>query len=363
MAAPPADILSPVAPGMVTLARQARGLSQTELAALLNITQGRLSKIESGLLPVSDDLLTVMVRQLHFPPGFFQQTGRTLGVGVAELFHRKRQNVSAKVLDKIHAVIEIRSVHHVKALLRSSEIECKIPQFDVDAYGGQADDIARMLRATWTLPKGPIPNLTRVIEDAGGVVIPFDFETHLIDAISRWVPGLPPLFFVNRMVPTDRLRWSLAHELGHMVMHALPTPEIEQQADAFAAEFLVPAREARSDLANVTLPSLANLKRYWKVSMQALLRRAENIGTITRNQARYLWSQMARAGYRTREPIELDPTIERPDLLRELVDIHRKELGYSIADLAEMLTIYEDELRAWYMADDPAPHLRVVIGQ
>ena len=57
------------------------------------------------------------------------------------------------------------------------------------------------------------------------MVISVDFETPRIDAISRWMPGLPPLFFVNKDIPKDRYRYSLTHELGHVVMHALGCPK------------------------------------------------------------------------------------------------------------------------------------------
>jgi Zn-dependent peptidase ImmA (M78 family) len=152
------------------------------------------------------------------------------------------------------------------------------------------------------------------------------------------------LFFVNESVPKDRYRLSLAHELGHMVMHTYPTPDIEAQAFQFAAEFLLPEREVKMDLHQVDLPKLVNLKRYWRVSMAALLKRAEELGMVTPNRARYLWTQMGKAGYTKREPIELDITGEQPRLLREIVEAHQKELGYSIEDLRVLLPLNDDEL-------------------
>ena len=133
-----------------------------------------------------------------------------------------------------------------------------------------------------------------------------------------------------------------------------------KSVNEFAAEFLVPERDVRSDLSDLTLPKLANLKRYWKVSMQALLKRAEALGTVTPNRARYLWAQIGNAGYRRREPVELDLPAERPALVRELFEVHRKELGYSIADLCEMLAVREDELFTWYLQTDSGSQLRLV---
>uniref|UniRef100_UPI000A5CA4A8 ImmA/IrrE family metallo-endopeptidase n=1 Tax=Vibrio campbellii TaxID=680 RepID=UPI000A5CA4A8 len=71
----------------------------------------------------------------------------------------------------------------------------------------------------------------------------------LIDAMSQRIDGMPVLFFVNVNAPADRLRHTLAHELGHMVLHTITfadDDEMEQEADAFAGAFLVPADEIRT---------------------------------------------------------------------------------------------------------------------
>ena len=71
-----------------------------------------------------------------------------------------------------------------------------IPELDPEAFDGKPEEVARAVRAAWNLPRGPVHNLTATIEDAGGIVILTDFGTPLLDAVSRWVPGLPPLFSV-----------------------------------------------------------------------------------------------------------------------------------------------------------------------
>jgi Zn-dependent peptidase ImmA (M78 family) len=350
-----------VNPAMIILARESRGLSQKVLAERLYVTQGRISKIESGLLIVQDDILERISCILMYPKHFFYQKGGIIGVGIAEVFHRKRQSVSKHVLDKIYAQIEIR-IRHIQELLRSVEISCTIPHLDIDEYNEQVEEIARSVRIHLQLPRGPIQDLTETLEDAGVLIIPFDFETHLIDAISRWLPTLPPLFLVNEDSPKDRCRFSLAHELGHIVMHMLPTADMETQANRFAQEFLLPERDIIADLMDLDLAKLANLKRYWKVSMAALLARAESLSTITPNQARYLWSQIAKAGYKTREPAELDVRGEEPRLIHELIETFQNELDYSKDDLQSILPLCDEELYSFYLQNDahPKPLLRLV---
>src|SRR5207249_3684018 len=138
------------------------------------------------------------------------------------------------------------------------------------------------------------------------------------------------------------------HELGHVVMHRTINPDIEQQAFAFAAAFLMPADNVLPMFDLVTPARLAALKPYWKVSMQALLRRATDLGAITDRQARYVWMQLSAAGYRMREPAELDIPVEEPRLLRAMIDLHAGKLRYSVNDLGKLLGLLESELRELY---------------
>jgi len=348
-------------PQLVILARESRGLGQKALAETLKVSQGTISKIETGLIPLSDEMIEMLSEVLDYPEHFFRQEGKSAGIGIAEIFHRKRQSVPQRVLNKIYAQIEIR-IKHISTLLVSTEVSSNIPKMDVDEYGGRVEEIARAVRSQWNIPRGPIRDMTEAIEDAGGIIIPFDFETSLVDAISRWVPGLPPLFFMNERIPKDRYRLSLGHELGHMVMHTYPTPDIEEQAFRFAAEFLMPERDILMDLDNLNLPKLANLKRYWRISMAALLKRADELETIKPNQVRYLWAQMSKAGYKTNEPIELDVSGERPHLLYELIEAHQNDLGYTIEDLRMLIPLNDDELWKFYLQDptNPRPHLKMM---
>jgi Zn-dependent peptidase ImmA (M78 family)/transcriptional regulator with XRE-family HTH domain len=340
----PADVRA----DLIVLARESRGLTQSKLAALLGLSQGHLSKIEAGLLPVSSTVLDGLVEVLHYPPAFFTQSERLYGPGASEFFHRKRQSLSTRVLSRVHAEIDIRRIHVSRLLQAVTVDEEAIPEFDPDTFPGGAAEVARAVRAAWIVPKGPVQNLTQLIEDAGGIVIPTAFGTQLLDALGRYVPAMPPLFFTNRDAPTDRTRLTLAHELGHMVMHHVPNADMEAQAFDFAAEFLMPAREIRAELSgSLYLDKLVGLKLRWKVSMQALLRRAQHLGTIDERRARYLWMLMGKSGFRVREPAEADLLPEQPRLLARMLEIH-SSLGYSESDLSDLLALCRDEFREKY---------------
>lgn len=339
-------------PVMLVIARESRGLTQKDLAEKLSVTQGWLSRVESNLRSISEDVLQKLSDILDYPIEFFYQTDPIYGFGPSELFNRRRQDVPAKRLEMIHAQINISRIHLAR-MLRGVEIgNTNIPNFELGEFNGNVDDIARAIRAMWHIPPGPINNLTKIIEDNGGIIIPFDFGTSRIDAMSLFVPGTPPLFFINMNSPGDRVRFTLCHELAHIVMHQRDiNPDMEKQADRFAAQFLMPEKDIRPYLRNLSFPKLADLKLYWKVSMAALLKRATDLGEITESQARSMWMRMSSLGYRSKEPPELDIPVEVPTLYQEIIDTYRNELGYSTLEFAKLLCIFEQEVKHNYFVN------------
>jgi len=237
-----------------------------------------------------------------------------------------------------------------------------VPQFDIDEHG-EPENIARAVREMWALERGPIPNLVEVLERAGVLIIECDFGATEVDAVGMRLQGMPPLIFMNATAPMDRVRYTIAHELGHLVMHALPTEDVEKDADRFAAEFLMPEYDIKPQLAHATLATLSILKRVWRVSMAALLKRARDLRTISAQRATMLWKQMSALGFRKREPAELDLTAEKPRLLRDMMEYHLKELGMSEGDLMAMFALFEPDFRKFYATDERrGGSLRLVVA-
>ena len=345
-------------PEMLTLARRSRGLTQVELADQIGVTQGTVSKYEAGVMPVSELDLGKLSLALDYPPQLFLQIIRIEGPGISESFHRKRQSMSANALHRMYALAEIRRVEIQKLVKSWQGPDLGFPRYPVDEHDDNPEKIARTVRALWQIPNGPVFNVTKTIEQAGGIIFGYDFGTRQIDGFSLRSATTPPLFYLNQGIPPDRWRWTLAHELGHIVMHFDPsrTPKLmEEQSDRFAGEFLAPAHELKPQLLELGFQKLAGLKLYWKISMQALVMRAYWIGTITERQRRNMFVRLSKAGYRLREPAELDPPIEFPEMPHRLVHFHREQLGYSDADIQQALNIGTNDLRTFY--PDPLDHL------
>lgn len=342
-------MISSFNPKLLIVARQARGVSQEVLSERAQINQGFLSKVENGLREPSEDIVKRIADTLEFPESFFYQQEEIYGLPVSvHPLHRKKSSVGVRGLEVIHAETNI-AIMNIKRLLQSVELSFRhpMPSFDVEEYEGDIEKIAALTRRHWLLPNGPIENLTECLERSGCIIVWSDFHNFEVDGISFSIHKMPICIFINRNRPADRMRFTLAHELGHLVMHRYPNPHMEEQADKFASAFLMPYHDIKESLIpfgkKLTLNYLAYLKPIWRVSMQAMLMRAKDVGVINKTQNEYLWKKINYARIRFQEPAELDFPHEQPKLLSSILKLHFEKLGYAISELAEALYLKESE--------------------
>jgi Zn-dependent peptidase ImmA (M78 family)/transcriptional regulator with XRE-family HTH domain len=348
---------------LLLLARQYRERSQSEVARAAGLNQGYYSRVENGLLPEgpSEESVARIAKSLSFPQTFFFQNESAAGMPLSvHPFHRKKQSIPDRTLKRVHAELSFRLIH-LRKLLTAVDTKqiLPLPWIDVDDGGGPRE-IARKIRVAWMVPPGPIENLTALAERAGIIVVWCDFGA-AIDGVTMMSPDLPPCIFLNRASPSDRQRASLAHEIGHVVMHRVPTDTMEDEAYTFGAELLVPERELRKDFigAKFNLELLARLKAKWRVSMQFLLYQAQEIRAISRYHAQYLWRQISQRGWRTHEPTETEFSAEKPNLFLHILNLHSEDLGYGMTEFSELLHMEPNDLRYLYGLQDGRPQAQL----
>jgi Zn-dependent peptidase ImmA (M78 family)/DNA-binding XRE family transcriptional regulator len=337
-------------PEMLIVARESRALTQTALARKTAIPQSSISKFENGVLELTGENLAKIAAVLDYPVHFFFRSGHVYGFRSPCFYHRKRVTLSVLKLKEIQARMNVLRIQ-AATILDGVDVETAVSfqRLDLDDYG-TPERVAALVRANWRLPMGPIRNLVHAVEAAGGVVVRASLVTRKLDAVSHWGVGQRPLFFLNDEMPDERLRFTLAHEIGHIVMHASTNPDQEQEADRFASEFLMPAQEIRADLHDLTLARARELKPYWRVSMAALVRRAYDLDQISYRQYRRLFTRLGQLGYRINEPGSLPR--EEPSVLSEAIKVHLNEHGYSVAELARAAGVHEHEFRALFLPEE-----------
>jgi Zn-dependent peptidase ImmA (M78 family) len=356
---------------MLVLARESRSMTQAELAQVMTrqsggtpVSQGYISKAEAGRLEVTGARLPLYATALGYPVAVLCTDPQLHGVGVGLIHHRKRASLGAPALRRIHAELALARMQTSALLtLGGTQHNHRFHRIAVDDFD-TASDAAITLRREWGLAPGAVPHLVRLIEGAGGLALVRDLGSRELDAVTQWIDGEPPLFLINAHAPADRFRWSLAHELGHVIMHDEPgvTAVQERQADEFASEFLLPADTIRGELkqGRLDLPRLLDLKHRWGVSMAALLRRASTLGAISDWQYRNLMVEMSALGYRTQEPGDL--VRENPRSISGLVAHLRDYEGYHLEQLADAAGLLADEFMRLYLCNDDstdASHVEV----
>jgi Zn-dependent peptidase ImmA (M78 family)/transcriptional regulator with XRE-family HTH domain len=336
---------------MLRLARHLKGFHQTEAAAQLGIEQPLLSRVENGLVEAREEMLLRAETVYELPRSFFELTDPVFGAPVSvHPMWRRKADVSVREMDAIVAEVNIRLMH-LRRLLEGAELRHAndLPRLDIEDYE-DAETIAGIVRAHWKVPNGPIKDLTLLVERAGVLVAYSSLGGASVSGVTFSAPGLPPLIVLNNEQPADRLRFTLAHELGHLIMHRFPSPTMEDEAHTFASAFLMPAADIKPYLIGrrIDLERLAALKPEWRVAMQALLVRATALNFVSKNQAQYLWKQINARRLRLREPPELDFAPERPTVISSMLQVHMNALGYTLEELAKLLHVRPHMLASFY---------------
>ncbi len=312
-------------------ARELLRLTQAELAGEVGIAQPTIAHIEGGFFQPSQSVVEAIATRLGFPMSFFERADPP-NFPLGSLLFRSHRSIASAEKVEAHRLGQLGfEISIVLSKRVRNKITLRLPQIvDEPSDYIQAAQLTRS--ALGLSPEVPIPNLVKAVEQSGAVVVTLPTAFEHCDAYSLWVnvPSYQPTFetkkpliALSNEVPGDRLRLSLAHELGHLVMHqsiSSSSAEIEEEAYKFAAELLLPEVPIRQQITPpVTLTSLSVLKPIWGVSIQALIVRAHDLGIITERQHRYLYKQLNTHEWRTNEPIVI-PT-EKPRAMRQMAEI------------------------------------------
>ena len=304
-------------PITLRLVRQSMGESQKDFAEkVLQVKQAVLSKYENGIIVPPDAVLDKLEHYTLFPRSFFFQTGTELPSGL--VFHRKRNSLSSRIRERIEAEVRLRALD-VMTLFKETGTKSDI----IERNGLSAQEMAIELRKTWKLGNNPIDNMVSLLEKHNIVILKFDFDTDKLDAFFMPLPSgvICIALNSNTSFSADRQRFSLAHELGHALLHKdqVPDETLEKEADEFAADFLFPVAEAQMELKQkLSFALLKELKAKWKISMQAILFKGHKLGLIDERTYKRYYIYFSSQGYRKNEP-PCGVENEKPSLLYSIL--------------------------------------------
>jgi len=335
----PARTNCPFQGSRLRLARTFNGITLEELGVQISVTRQYVQRLEVDPATVpSEDLLAALAEALHVEVEFFFEP--PLGEVQEEVcYFRKRKTTPMHVRRRALSYGTIFNV-----ILSYLDRRFEFPGISITSAiartAGDIERIAENCRRDWGLHlDAPIANTIRTIELAGGVVTTFDGVSDSVDAFS-YIHSRPVVVRNTAKASTSRARFDISHELGHLILHqGLETDDhqLEDEANRFASAFLLPRialikefpRRQRLDWSE-----LLQMKARWGVSLQAIIRRAYDLGLIGAMQYRNANVYISRNGWKTSEPGEELIPVESPEIVPS---------GFQL--LAEQGTFPEDVAR------------------
>ncbi len=353
-------------PLRLKLARERRGLSKKALAELVQLSPKTVSAYESENPPfdLQDETVSRFAMALGYPVKFFYKDR-------VELIDA--DTISFRAVTKLPSKLRLASE---SASILAYEISCwldrkfnNLPKVDLPDFTHdnrhEPEAASKELRVNWGIGELSVKNMVHLLESKGIRVFSLSEDCKEVDAFSFW-KGNTPFIVLNQFKTPERSRFDAAHELAHLVLHRHGEQnkgrEAELEADKFASAFLMPKGSIASKVrpnANATLDDLIKLKKFWNVSLMAMIRRLYDLNYLTEWQYRQLTISASKRGYRTSEPDGLQ-TREQSLLLGKIFTA-LKSKGISRTDIANELALPFDEV-ANLTFDNPMFKLNVAGG-
>ena len=185
------------------------------------------------------------------------------------------------------------------------------------------ESLAMAVRDHWGCARGPIHDLAALFEDNGILLVRENVHCDDMDAVSCWQRGRPFVLFSAEVTSGPRNKYNLAHELGHIVLHAgvevtsRNLEKLERQANRFAGAFLLPAETFAKDVLGTSIDYFKFLKERWGVSIAAMVYRCKDLSALSKAQHAYLMRQMNFLKIRQVEPLDEMFGVGSPSILAE----------------------------------------------
>lgn len=314
-------------------ARKALGLSLRDLAEQIALSHAAVKKYEDNEVTPSSDVLLKLAKALHVRVEYFF---RPEIFSFKKIQYRKHSDlpdrylgvITAKILDKIERRIELENLfpNPPLQLFSIKTLPKRIMKIE------DIEDFANIVRNQWNLGSDPLPDMIDMLEKQGIKIFEIDNEQYpKIDGIYA-VMNEMPIIIVSNLRPGDRQRFTLAHELGHLLLDSRLSSKLdtEECCNRFAGAFLLPKQSLINLLGtyrnSIEPRELSLLKQEFGISMTSILHRAEDIGIISNSLYKKLRAEFNERGWTRHEPGNPYPK-EKQHIFEQMV-FHALAEGY-----------------------------------
>lgn len=308
-------------------ARKAAGLSLRALGEQVGLSQTAISKYEKNQIIPDSTMLIKLTHALNVKVEYFFRP-KEFTYTLDDVDYRKRDIpkkgldlINAKILDQIEKRFELESFFPsapIESFTLPSTLQKNINEID------EIDEISKQLRISWKIGLNPIPDLIDVLETNGiRVFIIKDSIDNKFDGLATKIKN-QPIIVISSDWPGDRQRFTLAHELGHLVLHGRIPKKMDEEkaANRFAGSFLLPTYAIREELGNkrnfIEIQELSLLKQEYGISMQGIIFRAKQAQIIESKQSGKLWGMFKKRDWLVTEPGDAYPS-EKSHIFKQLI--------------------------------------------
>ena len=311
-------------------ARIYRELSVSDLAEQSECSRQSIYMYEKEKTKRVDlNTIETLAKALKFPERFLCETDMKAEIG--STYFRALLTTSSKYRES-----QIQKMEFLADIFVFLQEYLEFPHHAIPDCAGQTpEEAAATLRREWHLGTRPIENIVSLVESNGIIVTKFSVDTNDIDAFSQLVRiGDEDIYLIGyseNKTAASRIHFDIAHELGHICLHGwsediekIDRDEFkkrEKEANEFAAAFLLPGESFAKDAAvnPKSIPAYTELKRKWRVSIQAMARRSFSLGLITMEEYQEIIRTLQRRGMRKQEPLDNMLVTASPTLLKTAV--------------------------------------------
>lgn len=264
--------------------RVLNGYTVEAVAEQLGVTKQAVSKYETGQAIPSADVLTKIITLFSLPTGYLTKD-EVLPKKQSAIFYRRNQRTPNRELEK--AKVNLKWFYE---MIEASKEVCTVPSLDIPHFpeAFSIEEKAQKLREFWGIGEQPINDMAVLLERHGFYLFTISLENRKIDGYSQFIGEFPIIILNLNKGSKARKNFSLAHELGHLILHSeideINSDKMEEEADVFAGCFLMPQSALEKDIIRIDAENFVALGEKWHVSPQAVLERCGELGLLEQNQ-------------------------------------------------------------------------------
>ena len=294
-------------------ARLMKGFSLQDLANAIDnqVSRQALHRYEKGEVIPDTEKINLLSKALNVNPDYFF---RSTKVELGEVEFRKLSKMPQKEASIIKEITKEKLSRYLELeeiLGLSNEFEDYLKDFEIITEYTQVNEAAELLREKWGLGYGPIFNIVELLEDKNIKVVDLRVNEDF-DGLQTRVNGTIPVvvFNANKINKPDRIRFTLLHELAHLLLKFGDITERQKETlcHQFAGAMLLPEKTLRAELGDhrnkLSINELGNIKKKYGISMQAIVIRAKDCGIINEHYTKQFFFLIKQMNWKVDEPIE-----------------------------------------------------------